>query len=278
MRPDTASPARAGVVALVAALVAAVGMAWWAWDPQEQTTARLAKAQADARRIGGEEPLRERVERQRAANDELRANIALLKKEAGFTRDPSFTVPPNEREQGKFFANRFVQVRQALRDQADRRRIERDERLGFPPVDRIPSNDEAQELLDILQMTEKALTVVLNAPDPVEWFDITHAKPYQTGPASRPPLLTEYPLTLKLRGSLPTVLWIMHQFGTRNNTYPLIFRGVTLSSSNTKPKDDVQQIEATFELAAMAFVPDGEREPAGRPAAGPATSGMRARP
>lgn len=261
MSPDVSSASRGGLVALLAAMLAAGGLAWWSWSESPETAERLEAAKTAAGKIGGKEPLRARVDRQRAANAELRANIVQLKNEAGFHREERFTVPPGEREKGKFFLNRFVEVRQDLREQAVRRRIDSDERLGFPPDDRVPPDDEAQQLLDMLQLTEKALRVVLQAPDPVEWFDIAHGRPYKTGPVARPELLEEYPLTLKVRGSLNTVLWILHQFGVRSERdYPLILRGLTIRSDNTKAKDDVQQLEAVFELAGMSFLSDAGRD------------------
>jgi hypothetical protein len=279
MSPDLSSASRGGLVALLAAVICAAGMTWWRWSDQPQVDERLAAAKTAAAKIAGKEPLRARVERQRAANVELRANIAELKAQAGFTTAERFRVPPTEKEKGKFFLNRFVDVRQNLRDQAVARRIESDERLGFPPDNRVPPDEEAQELLDMLQLTEKALNVVLAAPDPVEWFDISHGKPYETGPVSRPALLKEYPLTLKVRGSLKTVLWILHSYGTRSALdYPLILRGLTITSDNNRVRDDVQQLQAEFELAGMAFLADTGRAPS--PAASHAGSGgaMKARP
>ncbi len=285
MSPDFSSARRGGLVALAAACLAAAGMAWWAWSDQPLVDERLEAARTVAAKISGKETLRERVAKQRAANTELRANIAELKAQAGFTTKIEFKVPDNENEKGKFFLNRFVDVRQALREQAVSRRIESDERLGFPPDDRVPPADEAQTLLDMLQLTQKALSVVLAAPDPVEWFDIAHGKPYDTGPVSRPPLLKEYPLTLKVRGSLKTVLWLLHSYGTRNEQeYPLILRGLTITSANNRVRDDVQQLEAVFDLAGMAFLPDEARgtAKAGSSAAGGSAgssgSPMRARP
>lgn len=279
MSPDLSSASRGGLAALGAAILAAAGLAYWAWSDMPEVDARLETARAAAAKIGSKEPLRARVERQLAANGELRANIAQLKAEAGFRRDVRFTVPERENEKGKFFLNRFVEVRQDLREQAVRRRIDSDERLGFPPDDRVPPDADAQQLLDMLQLTEKALRVVLQAPDPVEWFDIAHGKPYETGPVARPPLLAEYPLTLKVRGSLTTVLWILHQFGTRSEQdYPLILRGLTIRSDNSKAKDDVQQLEAVFELAGMSFLADATRDGPAGPAQRERSAVMRARP
>ncbi|HAT09349.1 MAG TPA: hypothetical protein DCS97_01850 [Planctomycetes bacterium] len=282
MSPDLTSASRGGLAALAVALIAACGLAWYSWSDQPEVDERLAAAQSAAKSIKGSEPLRERVERQRVANTELRGNIAELKKAAGFTVEPRFQVPPNEREPGKFFLNRFVEVRQVLREKAQARRIDSDERLGFPPDDRVPPDGDAPRLLAMLQLTEKAIGIVLEAPDPVEWFDISHDKPYETGPLNRPVLLSEYPLTLKLRGSLKTVLWILHRYGQRRpDDYPLILRGLSIKSDNSKVKDDVQQLEAVFQLAGMQFVPDDKREGGTittSSAPGGGSSGMRARP
>ena len=260
MTPDISSPQRAGIAAMAAAILAAGGMCWYMWSDQPVVDERLETARAAAAKITGKEPLRERVDRQRIANTELRANLAELKRQSGFTTSESFRVPPGEREPGAFYLKRFVNVRQGLRDKADARRIDRDERLGFPADDRAPPDADAQPLLDMLELTEKALSVVLEAPDPVEWFKIAHDRPELTGPANRPPLLREYPLTLEVRGSLKTILWILHRYGQRaEGDYPLILRGLKIESDNTKSKDDIQQLEATFQLAAMTFVSDEER-------------------
>lgn len=278
MKPDLTSPRRAGLAALAAALVAAGAMGWYGWQDQPEIAARLEEAQKAARKIEGREPLRQRVDRQREANVELEKNIAELKKGTGFVRAPAYTIPPDEREPGKRFLNRFIEVRQQLRDKADARRIERDERLGFPPDDRVPPDADAQELMDMLQLTEKALLVVLAAPDPVERFDIGHGRPEETGPVDRPPLLKEYPLTLRVRGSLKTILWILHRYGQRSEgDYPLILRGLSIKSDNSRARDDVQQLDATFQLAAMSYIAEAIRAPAAtKPAAG--TGGGKARP
>lgn len=272
MMPDVARAQRGGLVAMLAALAAALGMAWYAWMDQPVIDARLEAAQEAARKIGGKQPLRDRVDRQRQANADLARNIAELKTGTGFVPSLRYTVPPGEHEPGKWFLNRFVEVRQQLRDKADARRIERDERLGFPPDDKVPPDADAPELLAMLQLTEQALGVVLAAPDPVERFDISHGRPEETGPVDRPPLLKEYPITLKVRGSLKTILWMLHRYGEHaDGDCPLILRGLSIRSGNSHARDDVQQLEATFELAAMAFIPDEVRSPATAKAAGAAT-------
>lgn len=276
MTPDISSPQRAGIAAMAAAVLAAAGMCWYMWSDQPVVDERLEAARAAAAKITGKEPLRARVDLQRGANAQLRTNLAELKTQSGFTASESFRVPPGEREPGNFYLKRFVNARQGLRDKANARRIDFDERLGFPADDRAPPDADAQPLLDMLELTEKALGVVLDAPDPVEWFKISHGKPELTGPANRPPLLREYPLTLEVRGSLKTILWILHRYGQRaEGDYPLILRGLKIESDNTKSKDDVQQLEATFQLAAMTFVSDEERgvKAAAKPTSGGGAAG-----
>lgn len=261
MSPDISGSQRAGLAALVAACIAAGVMSWWMWSDQPDIDVRLENARTAAKKITGKEPLRARVERQRKANAELSNNLTELKHQAGFTIKDSYRVPPDEREPGKFFLGRFINVRQELRDEADKKRIERDERLGFPPDDRVPPDGEVPQLLAMLQLTEKALRVVLNAPDPVEWFKISHdAQPNVTGPPSRPPLLKEHTLILEVRGSLKTILWILHSYGQRvDGDFPLVVSYFKVDSDNTKAKDDVQQLEATIKIAGMQFLSDEER-------------------
>ncbi|MCS6970190.1 MAG: hypothetical protein RMM29_02595 [Planctomycetota bacterium] len=275
MSPDLRRPRRWASGVLLGALLAAAAGSAAAWHARHEAAQALERAAAEAARIAGPEPLAERVQRQRAANEELRQVLARLKGGYGFRRRPEFVVPEAEPEKGKFFLNRFVEVRQRLREQAQARRIESDERLGFPPDDRVPPDSEAQALLDMLQLTDKALSVVLAAPDPVEWFEIKHGKPYETGPLSRPPLLRELPLTLRVRGSHKTILWILHRFGrTAEDDFPLIIRGLAISSRNQRARDDIAQLDATFELAALDFIPETQRQGE----AGPRRPALRSRP
>jgi hypothetical protein len=105
----------------------------------------------------------------------------------------------------------------------------------------------------------------------VERYTVTHGAPVETGPVNRPPLLREYPLTLTLRGSLKTILTILHRLGQvdENGTdYPLILRGFSIRSDNTRARDEVQQLEAVIEIAGMQFVADAARGDATAPAGG----------
>lgn len=270
MSPDLRRPRLLARSACLAALLVAVGLAWWAWDAAQAAAARLDEARRAAERAAEGEPLAERVERQRAANAELRQALSRLKNEHGFRRLPEFTVRPEVVEKGKYFLDRFVEVRQRLREQAQARRIDSDERLGFPLDDRVPPDSEAQGLLDVLQLTDKALSTVLAAPDPVEWFDIRHGRPIETGPLSRPPLVRELPITLRVRGSHKTIMWVLHRFGTlAEGDYPLIVRGFAVSSRNQRARDDIAQLDATFELAALDFIPDEQRQGGAGGEAGP---------
>jgi hypothetical protein len=117
--------------------------------------------------------------------------------------------------------------------------------------------------MTMLQLTEKAVGIVLAANEPpLESFAITHERAVETGPAGRPVLLREYPLTLKVRGSLKDILWILHrlsQFEADGKDYPLILRGLVIQSENAKPKDNIQHLDAVFQLAGMQFLTPEER-------------------
>jgi hypothetical protein len=116
-----------------------------------------------------------------------------------------------------------------------------------------------------------------------------------TGPAGRPPLLREYPFTMTVQGSLRDIQWLLHQLSAdtptaahrefdqllvtltdklRNvvpgldvktmerhggSTGPLIIRGLTISSQNMKPLDQVSQLTAVIQLAGMDFLSSDER-------------------
>lgn len=259
MSPDLRSQRQLGITALATAVLLVAGGLWWVVDDEAQASVRLSAAQEEIAKLKGKEPLRDRVKQQIKSNAELRANIARLKLATGFITASRFRVPPNSQEPGKFFSDTWTSVRQTLRQEAERRRIEPDEDLGFSKADRAPAVAElAQERLDILQITEKALNTAFGAPDPIESYEIKHERPDE----GSMPLLKEYPLTLTVRGSLKTILWILHRFGSATDgETPLILRGLEISSENVKPRDDIQILSATFVLAAMAFPPESAAAP-----------------
>jgi HAMP domain-containing protein len=250
MTPDLSSATRSGALALAVAALTGGVMAWWAWDQQPSASDRLQRAQAASRAIVGDEPLARRLEIQRTANEDLAATLATLKRETGFSISERFRLASGEREPGKVFAK------------ANARSIAFDEQLGFADlVDNfvVPAED-AQRYMALLQLTERALDVMLDAKDPVESFKISHAAPQLDGPLSRPPLLETFPLTLQVRASHQTIMWILHKFGERDaKTYPLVLRGLSIRSDNTKARDEVQQLSAEFRLAGMRFIPDDQR-------------------
>jgi hypothetical protein len=184
-------------------------------------------------------------------------------------------VPEQHAQPGQYFKDTYVEVRDGLRNLARAKNVEPDEVLGFPDASRKVeyAAGEVPLLLAMLQLTEKALSIMLQAPDPVERYLITHTAPIETGPADRPPLLREYPLRLEVTGSLKTILTILHRLGQidGDDDYPLIVRGLTISSENTKARDDVQQLRAVIEIAGMQFLSDAERGET--PAAAAAGSG-----
>lgn len=282
MKPDISRPARKGLLALIGAFLVGGGLLAAIWyfadvDGAAQRAEQAAKASPQK----GREDLRRRIAAQTAANQGLRGTISELKQWAGYRVAPEFVVPAGHPQPGQFFNERFLAVRDGLRQKARDRSIDFVEDLGFPRREDVPPDAEAPFLLRMLQLTEKAVGIALDARDRVEWFQITHAgAAVTTGPANRPPLLREYPLTLSVRGPLIAILDILHrlsQVDAGGKDFPLILRRLTITSENTKARDEVRQLVATFELAAMEFVPDSERGDKGdRPASSSTASAVRA--
>lgn len=211
---------------------------------------------------GGKEELRIRVERQREANQNLHLTIEKLKKDASFEIEPRFQIPKDDKQPGYLFKRTFVEVRQGLRQKAEARRIVYDENIGFGADPEVPKDELAPYLMTMLQLTEKVVGIALDTPAPLESLTITHGKEIETGPESRPALLREFPLKLSVRGSLKDILWILHrlsQVEAGGKDYPVILRGLLIESENAKPRDDVQQLSAEFELAGMRFLSEEER-------------------
>jgi hypothetical protein len=215
----------------------------------------------------GKEDMATHVERQRQANDDLRSTIELLKNQTAFVLFDKFNIPPNERQPGGFFNERFIEVREKLREIAYAKRIDYDQNMGFDAKEAVPSDESARFLLTMLQVKEKVVGIALETPMPLEKIRVTHAPAIQTGPVTRPALVREYPITLQVRGGHQDILWILHRIsqvhepkpGEKRQDYPLILRGLTITSENATPKDNIPQIEAVFDLAAMKFLTEEER-------------------
>jgi hypothetical protein len=285
--PDLSSQRQLGLVACALALLVAIGMPVWAsWDSTD-SAARLeaAKKEVAAAKVAGSQPLQARVAQQRAANAAVLANIVELKTQTGFRTAPRYQIPSGSAEPGKFFSDLHSIVAGELQKKCVSKGIQFQEGIGFTKevLKREENAEVAQELLNVLQLTEKALNTAISdhkdAPDPIESFKISHGKTDESGL----PLLREYPIKLEVRCSLKRILWILHSVGTRvESEPPLILRGLSITSNNTKPKDDIQILDATFDLAAMAFPKTDSTGPAlarpGSRPADPASAEMKARP
>jgi hypothetical protein len=264
--------------AVLAGTVLVVGLTvWLLWDGGTSAE-QVAQARAAGGEQNGKEEMRTRVERQREANQALRATIERLKKDCEFDIEERYRIPDSEKQPGYLFKKRFVEVRQALREKAEPKRIVYDENIGFGSDAQVPDDREAPYLMTMLQLTEKLVALAIAAPEPLESFTVSHGPAVDTGPESRPVLLREYPLELKVRGTLKDILWILHRISQvdptgpdgRKRDYPLILRGLSIQGddlahkdptgkSGVRFRDDIAQHEAVFQLAGMQFVSEKER-------------------
>ncbi len=216
--------------------------------------------------LGGSEDMHKHVQRQLEANKKLRETIEQLKLDTRFELADYYKIPSSEPQPGYLFKRKFVEVRERLRNKAAASRIVYDENIGFGADPKVPDDREAPYLLTMLQITEKLVTIALNTETPLETFSVVQLPAIDTGPVSRPVLLREYPLTLKVRGGLKDILSILHRISEVAETkdgvktdYPLILRGFSIQSENATPKDDISQLEAEFQVAAMRFISEEER-------------------
>jgi hypothetical protein len=250
-------------------LVAAIAL-WWVWAGAGPIADQLDQARAAHDRVAGrsKEEMRKRIELQRQANQELRKTIEKLKTDTGFELASRFAIPKDERQPGYLFKRRFVEIRQELREKAAPRSIRYDENIGFGTDDKVPDDKDAAYLMTMLQLTEKAVSIAIGTPSPLESLAISHGPAVDTGPVSRPVLLREYPLELTVRGSLKDILWILHRFSEvegagasgKSRDYPLILRGLSIVSENATPRDDIAQLDAVFQIAGMQFLSPEERD------------------
>ena len=281
MLPDiTQDLKRAWLVFAGAAAVVLIAV-WIVSDGGEAATqAKAAEDTWGAHK--GPVDLRKRVEAQRDANQHLRDTIESLKKDSGFVIDAKrFGIPASEKQPGLLFRNREIEVRQALRQKAQPQSVQYDENVGFPDETVVPPDSEAPYLMTMLQLTERVVNIVLSSEHaPVETFEIHHFPVVETGPVTRPALLREYPLELKVRGSLHDLMWIQHALSLSEengaHTYPLILQSWEIVSENTKPKDSINQLDAVFRVAGMQFLTPEERDRDPHPPAGHGPVGGRA--
>ena len=262
LRPDVRTPVLKAWGVFAAALVVTGGIIAWLADtgdlPEQQTS-----AESKGKSISGPIDLAQRITEARAANTHLASTIETLKKGVGFTVVSPYVVPPGERQPGQYFNEKLLAVQDHLRTMARERSVTYQERLGFELTAAVPKDEDAPYLLTMLQLTEKLGTIVLKTPTPVLKFTIRQPEKSAivTGPADRPPLLKEYPLTLEVRAGLKDILWILHQLAQTDGPagYPLTVRRFKITSANANPKDEIQQLDAEIEVAGLQFLSETER-------------------
>jgi hypothetical protein len=213
MLPDLSIEQRNGWLVLGGATVVLLGVLWYVWDGSGPLSDEVEKRRLERDKTSGsaKQDMRQLVEKQHQANEELRRTIEALKGESGFEVLARFAIPKTEPQPGYLFKRRFIEIRQALREKAAPRSIRYDENIGFGADDKVPDDAQAPYLMAMLQLTEKAVTIAINTPSPLESMSITHAPAVDAGPDNRPVLLREYPLELKVHGTLKDILWILHR-------------------------------------------------------------------
>jgi len=264
MMPEVKKEEQTGWLVLAGTAVVVLIVLWFISDGGELAD-RAEQAHAGLA-VGGREDMATHVERQIDANHTLRTTIEQLKADTDFILADEFVIKADERQPGYFFKRKFVEVRERLRDKAEAKRIVYDQNIGFGADPAVPDDRQAPYLLTMLQVTEKIVGIAFETPIPLETLSVSHGPAIDTGPESRPALLREYPLKLEVRGGLKDILWILHRISEvtpdasgKRSDYPLILRGFLIKSENTKPKDDISQLDAVFDLAAMRFIPEDER-------------------
>lgn len=274
LRPDLRKPLLIGWAVLAGAVLLCGAVLLWLGDEGDLPT-QLTAAEADQRKLAGPVDLAKRIAEQEQANTTLVQTIEHLKAETGLVVTAPFLVPPGHPQPGQYFNEQIAAVQDYCRPKAQGRSIAYQERLGFENTAKVPRDEDAPYLLTMLQLTRKAADVILSTPTPVQSFKITQPlkQAMVTGPTGRPPLLREYPLRLEVRGSLTDLLWILHRLANRDGAgdYPLIVRKWTIDSRNYTPENEIQQLDAVYEIAAMQFLTPTERAAKPGAATAPAT-------
>lgn len=265
MMPDVKKEEQNGWLVL-AGTAAVLLIALWFISDGGELVERAEQSQAGLA-VGGREDMATHVERQIEANQKLRTTIEQLKGDTDFILADEFVIKADERQPGYFFKRKFVEVRERLRNKAEAKKIVYDQNIGFGADPAVPDDRQAPYLMTMLQLTEKIVGLAFETPMPLETLSVSHGPAIDTGPESRPALLREYPLKLEIRGGLKDILWILHRISEvsppekdgKRSDYPLILRGFLIRSDNATPKDDISQLDAVFDLAAMHFISEEER-------------------
>ena len=317
MQPNIAKEQRNGWLALAgAALVSFACVGWYSMD--SDLTDRLAAAREQYRKLHGPEPMLVHIERQKLANANLLDTIEDLKKATGFPDATYFTITDADRATRDHAASIFLRKLDIVQDECEHQaqnfslRHWSENSLGFPEVAKVPSDAEVPYLMTMLQLTRRAARICFSTPplsrntDPIKDIQFTHElKPEKpTGPDGRPPLLTEYPLTIKFTASLTEAMWILWRFSVGQvddvsqpadpterieddidpNPYPFLLESFSVTSPVIEETDvedlDHSFITVTMRVAAVKFVSQQARSGLGvapgpaqpRPGAQPAAA------
>lgn len=253
-------------------LVCLIGL-YLVWDGGAAAEQVANEEQALAK---GPQDLAEQVRLARVANAELALTIDQLKRGVGFNAEQAFQVsedPEFRRQPGYFFVTKRNAITRRLLDRAREKSIgEFEEYGGFgvsqhrPPPETLPADAAALDLLRMLQLTEKAVSICLETPTPLQKLLVKphgEVRPISIAAPGRAPVLQEYRLTLMVRGSLKDILWILHQLSPGRDAaaedYPLVLKALKITSDNRSPVDGVQFIDCEMTVAGMRFLTDEER-------------------
>jgi hypothetical protein len=282
MQIDVRSDARNGWIVFAAALAIAATSLFLSWDGgalAQQVEAERAKLPT------GGKPIADLVRRQREANRSLQETIDQLKRQVGFSIEDAFEVGNEEmyrRQPGYYFVTKRDSIVARLNARAKEKGIgDYDQYAGFglglkkPPADSPPEDRYADDLLKMLQLTDKVVSICLETPTPLQRLYVLPRsgaiKPEVVSPPGRPPLLREYRLSLDVRGSLTDILWILHRLSPGRTApaedYPLVLKSLRITSLNTSPIQSIPQLDVSMVIAGMEFLGEADRDRA--PTAGP---------
>jgi len=227
--------------------------------------------------------LSELIRTQRSENLMLTRNLEELKRGVGFTIKHEFEVPDEElayaRQKGLFFHDRRNELIQKLDNRAHEKGIQGwDKNIGFAegvaavPARQPPPNDDADNLLILLQVTKRVVSICLETPTPlIDILVVPHGQSKAKiadlvrtiAPPGRPPLFREYTVNLKLKGSLSDILWVVHRLSPgrdeANVDFPLVLKSFTLTSDNVDLSKPIPQLSITMTVAGLSFLDDKER-------------------
>ena len=281
---------RVGIAAGVSVVLSAI-LVWTIWDggvladSYEQEKIRYEQTKGSYR-------LSDLVREYDEAIVNSQDQISDLKNIMDMSEVAPFIKP--ERDSGGYIAYLLRFLHQELQLKAQTFPLQA--RLGFNDLSTsLPSEEEAQGWLTMLQLVTKALFLCAEAPGAIDEVTITKltTTPIPTGPAGRPPLLYEYPFSIEITASLESISWLLQQFssdarspGNKDEDLiewlgmiqrgvvqaglavtkpedtqaigPLIVRGFNIEGSRIE-EDRISRLKVTIDLAGMSFIPDSER-------------------